>query len=134
MDAEKGAIRGGVAERTDEGGLERETVAAQRAGGERASRKGAAFLSNVIETTIKYERTTMNASNNPELFASSISRPENEGALRRALSLEGREDMIKLYDGGTSCFATSAKFMFSYDQPSSGQTDRLTRELTYERF
>lgn len=68
-----------------------------------ASRKGASFLSNVIETTIKYERTTMNAPNNPELFASSIPRPENEGALRRALSLEGREDMIKLYGGGTSC-------------------------------
>lgn len=34
-----------------------------------ASRKGAAFLSNVIETTIKYERATMNAPNNSELFA-----------------------------------------------------------------
>lgn len=34
-----------------------------------ASRKGAAFLSNVIETTIKYERATMNAPNNSEFFA-----------------------------------------------------------------
>lgn len=37
----------------------------------------AAFLSNVIETTIKYERTTMNAPNNPKLFGSSMARPEN---------------------------------------------------------
>lgn len=58
-------------------------------GGECANRKGAAFLSNVIETTIKYERTTMNASNNPELFASSISRSENEGASRRLYRSRG---------------------------------------------
>lgn len=88
LDAEKGAIRGG-SRKNGRGGWERETVATQRAGEECASRKGAAFLSNVIETTIKYERTTMNASNNPELFASSISRPENEGALRRLYCSRG---------------------------------------------
>jgi len=75
---------------------ERERERAQQCHTE-SVRKGAAFLSNVIETTIKYERTTMNAPNNPELFAGSIPRSENEG-IASTLPFEGCEDMIKLRD------------------------------------
>lgn len=67
--------------------------ATQREGESRASEsKGCTpSLSNVIETTIKYERATMNAPNNPELFASSI-RPglKTKGGLASTPSLEGR--------------------------------------------
>lgn len=75
-----------------------------------ASRKGAAFLSNVIETTIKYERTTMNVPNNPELFAGSIPRSENEG-IASTLPFKGCEDMIKLRDIYRSIRPVSIKFM-----------------------
>lgn len=72
MGVEKGTIRGGG--RKDGRGDDREKESTNGATQRRecASRKGAAFLSNVIETTIKYERTTMNAPNNPELFAPAL--------------------------------------------------------------
>lgn len=89
----------GVVEGTDERVMARKrgtNSATQRR--ECTSRKGAAFLSNVIETTIKYERTTMNAPNNLELFAGSIGRLENGRDPVSTLPFEGCEDMIKLRD------------------------------------
>lgn len=97
----------------------------------RASRKGAAFLSNVIETTIKYERTTMNASNNPELFASSISRPENEGALRRLYRSRGVKIWLNYTTGVQAVRRVRQVYVLVRSTILYGQADQLSRELTY---
>lgn len=94
LGAEKGARDSWGSRNYGRGGGGRGSNSAVQRGRVCASRssKGCTFLplQNVIETTIKYERATMNAPNNSELFASSMPRPENEGGFASTLSREGR--------------------------------------------
>lgn len=102
LGAEKGTIRGGSRKDGWRGDREKERgvlIVPHRE--ECASRKGAAFLSNVIETTIKYERATMNAPNNSEFFAQLYTSAWKRRDPASILPFEGCEDMIKLRD--TSC-------------------------------
>lgn len=123
LGAEKGTIRGGSRKDGWEGDREKQRERERVREGltvphkEESVRKGAAFLSNVIETTIKYGRTTINAPNNLELFAGPTARLESEGIPTSTPPFEGCEDMIKLRDTGYSPPPhVSTNFMSSRDQ------------------
>lgn len=123
----------GVVERTNKGERERKRNRKSERKRERESAepKGCTSLSNVIETTIKYERSTMNAPNNPELFASSIRAGlKTKGGPASTLSLEGRAKIWLNYKLQAVLPPASSKFASSRERSTItlfDRGDRLTR-------